>query len=73
MTRRGWAYTVCPPFRVKPTSVRPEASATRTASAVGPEIAARSGAPRTQVFCTISKLARLVTTTKPSSSAAPAP
>ena len=31
----------------------------------GPEIAASSGAPSTVAFCTISKLARLVTTTNP--------
>ena len=35
------------------------------ASPVGPETAASSGAPSTVAFCTISKLARLVTTTNP--------
>ena len=63
--RCGWVNTSNPSFLATATSVMPQASAMRTASAVGADTATMMGAPMAADFCTISTETRLVSTTMP--------
>src|SRR5579864_6651996 len=65
-TRSGLVKTSKPSGLATAIRVTPAASAVRTASAVGAEMAIRIGAPMAAVFCTISTETRLVSTTAPS-------
>ena len=61
LMRCGWVYTVALPGLLKPTKVKLQRFATSTAKVVAAETANKISAPHMAVFCTISKLARLVT------------
>ena len=61
----GWLKTSKSRPRAMPTSVIPQASAVRIASAVGAETAMMMPAPMAAVFWTISTDTRLVSTTAP--------
>ena len=65
MMRAGCVKTSKSRPRITATSVKPQASAVRTASAVGAEMAAMTDAPMRAAFCTSSTETRLVISTTP--------